>query len=191
MVDKAELVALASEAKTVQSKSQKAFESLRAGGSAEELVKAAHTVQTASRAYTKAQHEADTFELVAIYEAIRAAVLKGVGINESLTAVLLKHDVTAITITIPVSTDPVDADKLVVNTLGKRTVVKSSNGNGSRTRYVYGPDRMNSRQVVEAQGEAEVGAARTQQTLDEPSKFGLTHLADRIAGKLGWDKVPA
>ena len=189
MVDKAELVALASEAKTVQSKSQKAFESLRAGGSAEELVKAAHTVQTASRAYTKAQHESDTFELVAIYEAIRAAVLPLT--TKFDMAMLAKHEVGSVVITVPVGEGAVDADKLIVNTLGKRTVVKSGNGNGSRTRYVYGPDRMNSRQVVEAQGEAEVGAARTQQTLDEPSKFGLTHLADRIAGKLGWDKVPA
>ena len=190
MVDKAELVALASEAKTVQSKSQKAFESLRAGGSAEELVKAAHTVQTASRAYTKAQHESDTFELVAIYEQIRAGILPLT--SKWDVATLQKHDVSAVTITVPVGVDmPVESATIVVNTLGKRTVVKSSNGNGSRTRYVYGPDRLNSRQVVEAQGEAEVGAARTQQTLDEPSKFGLTHLADRIAGKLGWDKVPA
>ena len=104
---------------------------------------------------------------------------------------MAKHEVSAIVITVPVGTDgPVDADKLVVNTLGKRTVVKSG-GNGTRTRYVYGPEKLNSRQVVEAQGADEVGEERMQQTLDDPSKFGLTHLADRIAGKLGWDKVPA
>ena len=188
MATKDELVALASEAKTVQAKSQKAFEDLRKSGSAEDLVKAAHTVTTASRAFTKAQHESDTFELVAIYEGIRAAVLPLTAKFDMRT--LLKHDVSAVVITVPVGEGAVDADKLVVNTLGKRTVVKS-NGNGSRTRYVYGPDRLNSRQVVEAQGEGEVGSERTQQTLDEPSKFGLTHLADRIAGKLGWDKVPA
>ena len=48
MATKDELVALASEAKTVQSKAQKAFEDLRKAGSAEDLVKAAHTVTTAS-----------------------------------------------------------------------------------------------------------------------------------------------
>ena len=189
MATKDELVALASEAKTVQSKAQKAFEDLRKAGSAEDLVKAAHTVTTASRAFTKAQHEADTFELVSVYEAIRAGILPLT--SKWDVAMLQKHDVSAVTITVPVGVDmPVESATIVVNTLGKRTVVKS-NGNGSRTRYVYGPDRLNSRQVVEAQGEGEVGAERTQQTLDEPSKFGLTHLADRIAGKLGWEKVPA
>ena len=189
MANKDELVAIASETKAVQNKAQKAFEDLRKSGSAEDLVKAAHTVTTAARAYTKAQHEADTFELVAIYEGIRAAVLPLT--TKFDMGMLLKHDVSAVTITIPVGEGPVEADKLVVNTLGKRTVVKSGNGNGSRTRYVYGPDRLNSRQVVEAQGEAEVGAARTQQTLDEPSKFGLKQPADRSAGRLGGDKGPA
>ena len=189
MATKEELVAVASEAKTELGKAQKAFEDLRKSGSAEDLVKAAHTVTTATRAQTKAQHESDTFELVAVYESIRAAVLTAAAKFDM--AMLARHDVPAIVITVPVGTDgPVDADKLVVNTLGKRTVVKSG-GNGTRTRYVYGPDKLNSRQVVETAGEAEVGAERMQQTLDDPSKFGLTHLADRIAGKLGWDKVPA
>ncbi len=188
MANKDELVALASETKTEVGKAQKAFEALRASGSAEELVKAAHVVTTATRAYSKAQHEADTFELVAVYGAIRAAVAPLVAKFDMAT--MGKHDVSAITITVPVSTEPLDIEKLVVNTLGKRTVVKGG-GNGQRTRYVYGPDKLNSRQVVEAHGADEIGAERTQATLDEPSKFGLTHTADRIAKKLDWDKVPA
>ena len=188
MATKEELVSLASETKTDVSKAAKAFEDLRKSGSAEDLVKAAHTVTTATRIHVKAQNEADTFELVAVYGAIRASIVPLVSkIDMSLLA---KHNVAAITVTIPVSADPVDADKLVVNTLGKRTVTKGS-GNGSRTRYVYGPDKLNSREVVEREGANEVGAERAEATLAEPSKFGLTHLADRIAGKLGWAKDPA
>lgn len=190
MATKDELVALASETKAGVNKAQKAFEGLRAGGSAEDLVKAAHEVTTAARAFKKAQHEADTFELVAVYEAVRAAVLKGVTASIDMP-MLLKHEVASVIITVPVGDGPVEADKLVVNTLGKRTVVKASGGNGSRTRYVYGPDRLNSRQVVEQHGADEVGPERAEATLAEPSKFGLTHLADRIAGKKDWDKVPA
>jgi len=189
MATKEELVALASETKADLGKAQRAFENLRKDGSAEDLVKAAHTVTTATRTQSKAQNEADTFELVAVYEAIRAAVLP-LTVKFDM-AMMAKHNVDALLIGIPVTTDgPVDADKLVVNTLGKRTVIKSG-GNGSRTRYVYGPDKLNSRQLVEQHGEAEVGAGKTQATLDEPSKFGLTHLADRIAKKLDMDKVPA
>ncbi len=188
MATKQELDTVASESKTDLGKAQKAFEDLRKNGSAEDLVKAAHTVTTATRSYGKAQTEADTFELVAVYGAIRAAIVPLVAKFDMAT--MAKHDVGSIAITIPVSVDPVDAALVVVNTLGKRTVVKGS-GNGSRTRYVYGPDKLNSRQVVEAEGAAEVGAEKAEATLAEPSKFGLTHLADRIAGKLGWDKVPA
>ncbi len=186
-MSKEELVALASETKAEVGKATKAFESLRSGGSAEELVKAAHVVTTATRAFTKAQHEADTFELVAVYEAIRAAVFPLVAKFDMAT--MLKHNVSTVTITVLVSERPVDAAEMIVNTLGKRTVTKA--GNGSRTRYVYGPDRLNSRQLVEAHGADEVGAERSAATLAEPSKFGLTHLADRIAKKLGFDKLPA
>ncbi|KKN47213.1 hypothetical protein LCGC14_0665020, partial [marine sediment metagenome] len=90
-----------------------------------------------------------------------------------------------------VSPDAVDADKVVVNTLGKRTVTRSTGEGGTRSRYVYGPEGLNSRQVVEQHGADEVGDERRDATLAEPSKHGLTHLADRIAKKLEWDKTPA
>ena len=189
MATKDELVAIASETATDANKATKAFEDLRKSGSAEDLVKAAHTVTTATRAHVKAQHERDTFELVAVYERIRAAVLPLVGKFDMAT--MQKHDVATVTITVPVGDGPVEADKLVVNTLGKRTVTKATGNGGSRTRYVYGPDKLNSREVVEREGANEVGAERAEATLAEPSKFGLTPLADRIAGKLGWDKTPA
>ena len=189
MATKQELDTVASESKTDLGKAQKAFEDLRKNGSAEDLVKAAHTVTTATRSYGKAQTEADTFELVGVYGLIRAGIPK-LAKEAFDMPTLLKYDVSSVTITVPVGTDPLDIEKIVVNTLGKRTVVKGV-GNGSRTRYVYGPDKLNSRQVVEAEGAAEVGAEKAEATLAEPSKFGLTHLADRIAGKLGWDKVPA
>ena len=189
MSTKQELDTVASESKSDLGKAQKAFEDLRKSGSAEDLVKAAHIVTTATRSHGKAQTEADTFELVAVYETIRAAALP-LAPGGKVTETLLRHNVASITITIPVQTEPINAEQVIVNTLGKRTVVKGS-GNGTRTRYVYGPDKLNSRQVVETEGAAEVGEEKAAATLAEPSKFGLTHLADRIAGKLGWDKVPA
>ena len=167
----------------------KAFEALRKDGSAEDLVKASNIVVKAANSAKRSRHEADTFELVAVYESIRAVTMSHV-VKAVDMALLAKHDVNSITITVPVQSEPVAAEKLTVNTLGKRTVVKSS-GNGSRTRYVYGPDKLNSRELVEAFGADEVGAEKASATLDEPSKYGLTHLADRIAKKLDFDKVPA
>ena len=167
----------------------KAFESLRKDGSAEDLVKASNIVVKAANSAKRARHEADTFELVAVYEGIRAGVNSVIAKSFDM-AMLAKHDVNSVTITVPVQSEPIELDKVTVNTLGKRTVVKSG-GNGSRTRYVYGPDKLNSRELVEAFGADEVGADKASATLDEPSKYGLTHLADRIAKKLDFDKVPA
>lgn len=166
-----------------------AFEALRKEGSATDLVKAAGVVAKATKLAEKAKHEADTFELIGVYEAIRAVAVKHV-VGAIDVPMLAKHDVQAVTITVPVQSEPIEPDKIVVNTLGKRTVIKSG-GNGTRTRYVYGPDKLNSRQLVEAYGADEVGEEKQQATLDEPSKHGLTHLADRIAKKLEFDKVPA
>ena len=166
----------------------KAFEALRKAGSAEELVKASNLVVKAANSAKRSRHEADTFELVAVSESIRASVLPLV--SKFDMAMLAKHSVNSVTITVPVQSEPVEAEKLTVNTLGKRTVVKSG-GNGSRTRYVYGPDKLNSRELVESFGADEVGADKASATLDEPSKYGLTHLADRIAKKLDFDKVPS
>lgn len=187
-----ELIAVAKTANGVLTEANKAFQALRAEGSAADLVTASQAVVKSQKAFDRAQHEADTFELIGVYENVRKAVLLDVvkaGVID--VKLLAKHDVSAVTITIPVSTEgPVDPDKIVVNTLGKRTVVKSGNG-GSRTRYVYGPEKLNSRQLVEQFGADEVGAEKSEATLENPSKFGLTHLADRIAKKLDFDKVPA
>lgn len=167
-----------------------AFQSLRADGSAEDLVKASQLVVKATKQAERSQHEAETFELVAVYGSIRADVMKIA--NKIDMPMLAKHDVKSVTITIPVDAEnAVDVEKLTVNTLGKRTVVKSSGNGGSRTRYVYGPEKLNSRQLLEQYGPDELGDEKTQATLDEPSKHGLTHLADRIAKKRGFDKVPA
>lgn len=189
MSTKDELDAVAKTATDELAEANAAFQELRASGSAEELVKAANVVTKATKQAERSQHEAATFELVAIYEHIRADVLKIAGkIDMSM---LLKHDVKSVTITVPVQAEPIEPDKLTVNTLGKRTVVKSGGNGGSRTRYVYGPEKLNSRQLVEQYGADEVGAEKATATLDEPSKYGLTHLADRIAKKLDFDKVPA
>lgn len=190
MATREELEATAKEAKQLHTVAEKAFTALRADGSAEELVKAAGLVTKSKRTFDKAQHDADTFELVAVYEGIRASALP---IAESIDmAMLAKHEVKSVTITVPVSIEaPVTLEAVTVNTLGKRTVIKSGNGTGTRTRYVYGPEKLNSREVVEQHGIDEVGEERRDATLAEPSKHGLTHLADRIAKKLEWEKVPA
>jgi len=183
-----ELEVIAKDAKSAFEAANKEFTGLRKDGSAADIVKAATTVTKAERAATKSQSDVDTFELVAVYEGIRAAVLPLV--HKFDMATMGRHEIANVTITVPVGPEPVEADKVVVNTLGKRTVVKSG-GNGSRTRYVYGPEGLNSRQVVEQHGADEVGDERRDATLAEPSKHGLTHLADRIAKKLEWDKTPA
>lgn len=190
MSTKDELELVAKTANDEMAEATNVFEALRKGGSASDLVKAANTVTKATRVAEKAQHEADTFELVGVYEAIRAVAVKYV-IGAVDMAMLAKHDVKAVTITVPVQTEPVEPDKIVVNTLGKRTVLKASGNGATRTRYVYGPEKLNSRQLVEQYGADEVGDERAEATLDEPSKYGLTHLADRIAKKQDFDKVPA
>ena len=191
MTEKEALDELAATATNELGEATKAFESLRKNGSAEELVKAANTVTKATSAAKKAQHEAETFELVAVYTGIRAAVMP-IATKSIDFGMLIKHEVKSVVITIPVMEDgSVDVEKVSVNTLGKRTVVKSSGNGGSRTRYVYGPEGLNSRQLVEQFGAVEVGSEKAEATLAEPSKYGLTHLADRIAKKLDFDKVPA
>lgn len=184
-----ELEVIAKDSKNALVAVNKVFAELRAEGSAADIVKAATAVTKQERLATKAQSDVDQFALVSVYESIRAAVLPIVGKFDMGT--MANHDIAAVTITVPVSSEAVDAEKVVVNTLGKRTVTRASANGGSRTRYVYGPDGLNSRQVVEAHGEDEVGTERRDATLAEPSKYGLTHLADRIANKLEWGKVPA
>lgn len=190
MATREELEAVATEAGKLLKSAQSDFEKLRTSGSAEDIVKGATAVVKAKRTAEVSQHEADTFELVGIYEGIRGAVHTSI-VNKIDMRMLAKHDVKSVTITVPVQAEPVELDKVTVNTLGKRTVTRSTGDGGSRTRYVYGPEKLNSRQVVEAHGADEVGQEKAQATLDEPSKYGLTHLADRIAKKLDWDKVPA
>ncbi len=188
---KEELDIVANSAAGELTDANKAFETLRTSGSAEDLVKAANAVTKATRTADKAKHEADTFELVAVYESIRSDVMKHVAGKIDMT-LLAVHDVKSVTITVPVDADnAIEADKVSVNTLGKRTVLKATGNGGTRSRYVYGPDKLNSRELVEQFGPDELGAEKTQATLDEPSKHGLTHIADRIANKLGYDKVPA
>ena len=188
---KAELDGIAKDKATELKQAERAFNDLRKAGSAADLVAASTAVVKATRSAEASRKEADTFELVAVYTSLRELVMAGI-VGSVDNAMLAKHDITSVTITIPVSTDEaVTIEKVTVNTLGKRTVVKSSGGNGTRTRYVYGPGKLNSRQLVEEHGADEVGQERAEATLADPSKYGLTHLADRIAKKLDFDKVPA
>ena len=189
MATKEELDQAAKSAAAELKTAEQAFESLRKAGSAEDLVKASTAVVKATRTATSTAHDAVTFELVAVYEGIRSSVMPLIAKIDM--GLLTKHEVKSISISVPVQAEPVTADKVTVNTLGKRTVTKSAGNGGSRTRYVYGPDGLNSRQLVEQYGADEVGDEKATATLDEPSKYGLTHLADRIAKKLDYDKVPA
>lgn len=168
----------------------KAFEELRKEGSAEELVKAASTVTSTKRVMDKAEFEVNTFELVGIYEGIKEQTLKAAEKWDFKT--LLSKEITTVRIDVPFGSDGIAVEQVSVNTLGRKVAVRASGGGGQRSRYVYGPDGQNSRDYVAAHGpEAGVEAEQIQKTLDEPSKFGLTHLADRIATKLGHEKTTA
>jgi hypothetical protein len=71
----------------------------------------------------------------------------------------------------------------------QRAVRKSSNGSGgtrSRKTYVLNGARFSSREFVEQHGaELLTGKVSVQDVLDNPTKHGLSHVADRLAGKMG------
>ena len=169
------------------------FDSSR-DGSMSDLLKAAKSVESAQREVAKADKQlkstayaVEHFATVGIYESIKAAVAKAS--DKWPLSELLTHDVHEVTIRVNIEDDG-RAGEIVVNTLGKKTRLASTNGGRrSRIAYVKGDESLNSRQLVEAYGIEELGEERTARVLDDPGRFGLTHAADSIATKLGYDKT--
>ena len=169
-----------------------AFENAR-NGTMTELLTAAKSVESAQRDVAKADKQlkstayaVEHFATVGIYESVKAAVAKAS--DKWPLSELLTHDVHEVTIRVNIDDDG-RAGEIVVNTLGKKTRLASTNGGRrSRIAYVKGDESLNSRQLVEAYGVTELGEERTARVLDDPGRFGLTHAADSIAQKLGYDK---
>ena len=169
------------------------FENARSG-TMTELLTAAKSVESAQRDVAKADKQlkstayaVEHFATVGIYESIKAAVAKAS--DKWPLSELLTHDVHEVTIRVNIE-DNGKAGEIVVNTLGKKTRLASTNGGRrSRIAYVKGDESLNSRQLVEAYGIEELGEERTARVLDDPGRFGLTHAADSIATKLGYDKT--
>ncbi len=168
------------------------FESSR-DGPMTDLLKAAKAVESAQKDVAKADKQLKStayaiehFATVGIYESIKAAILK-VSDKWPLSE-LLTHDVHEVTIRVNIEDDG-SAGEIVVNTLGRKTRLASTNGGRrSRIAYVKDGESFNSRELVERYGSEELGEERTAKVLDEPGRFGLTHAADSIATKLGYDK---
>ena len=168
------------------------FESSR-DGCMTDLLKAAKAVESAQKDTTKADKQLKStayaiehFATVGIYESIKESVLKAS--NKWSLSDLLTHDVHEVTIRVNID-DNGSAGEVVVNTLGRKTRLASTNGGRrSRIAYVKDGESFNSRELVERHGADELGEERTAKVLDEPGRFGLTHAADSIATKLGYDK---
>ena len=169
------------------------FENAR-DGSMSDLLKAAKSVESAQREVAKADKQlkstayaVEHFATVGIYESIKAAVAKAS--DKWPLSELLTHDVHEVTIRVNIDDDG-KAGEIVVNTLGKKTRLASTNGGRrSRISYVKGDESLNSRQLVEAYGVEVIGEERTARVLDDPGRFGLTHAADSIAEKQGYEKT--
>lgn len=170
------------------------FESSR-DGSMEDLLKAAKAVEAAQKDIAKADKQlkstayaVEHFATVGIYESIKAAVLKAA--DKWALSELLTHDVHEVVIGFSINDDgSVATESMRINTLGKKTRIAGVSG-GRRSKNVYVKDgvSLNSRELVEMHGTEELGEERTAKVLDEPGRFGLTHAADSIATKLGYDK---
>ena len=170
-----------------------AFENAR-NGTMTELLSAAKSVESAQKDVAKADKQlkstayaVEHFATVGIYESIKAAVAKAS--DKWPLSELLTHDVHEVTIRVNIE-DNGKAGEIVVNTLGKKTRLASTNGGRrSRISYVKGDESLNSRQLVEAYGVEVIGEERTARVLDDPGRFGLTHAADSIAEKQGYEKT--
>ncbi len=192
-----ELVTLASQAKEGLATATKEFEALRAKGSATELVKAAQAVTTATRQTEKTEFEVNTFELVGIYEGIRGQVLEALKRWDVKT--LLGKDVTTVHITVPIGADGTTPEQVVVNTLGRKTIIRgTSSGDGSRSKKEMFNEAtgqtMTPRLFLEQFGGDVLGDIAAK-ALAEPARYGLVDYAERCARKqdAGWVKrdIPA
>ncbi len=179
----------------------KAFEAQRGTAAVSDLVKLGNAVTSATRVLERATRELADFELVGIYEAIKAGVLKLTSKELGSTEVhtLQNKGVSSVTIVVPLLADTVDPERVSVNTLGKRTRVASTGGgNGARAKWHMVNDasgeQMECRDFLEAHGEAAFGAdakVTAAMVLEAPAKYGLSDYAARAGAKLDptWSRV--
>lgn len=196
-----ELEAQESESYSALDTATKAFEAVRATASITDLQKLANAVTTATRTAERAATELANFALIGIYEQVKSVLLK-LG-DKLLTgadiATLLDKNVNSVTVTLPLTADGIEAGRIAVNTLGKRTVVKSGGGgNGQRAKWLMRNTAdgatMSPRDFLEAHGDEAFGAdakVTAQMILDKPAAYGLTDYAERAGAKLTptWEKV--
>ena len=189
MPDLKELQSTATEADDKAKAAVKAFDGLRASGSAEDIVKAAQAVTTSKKATERAAFEVNTFELVGIYEGIKAQVLDGTKRWDFKT--LLGKDITNVRIDVPFGVDGIALDQVSVNTLGKRVAVRATGtGGGTRSRKEMfnesNGESMTPRDYLAAR--EDVLGDITAKVLAEPSRYGLVDYAARCAAKedAGW-----
>ncbi len=174
----------------------KAFEAGRGTAAVADLVKMGNAVTSNTRTLERATRELADFELVGIYEAVKAGVRKLVESNKALgpgeVETLQGKGVSTVTIVVPLLANSVDHDRVSVNTLGKRTrVAATGGGNGARAKWHMVNDAssesMECRDFLEKYGEQAFGAdakVTAQMVLDAPAKYGLSDYAARAGAKL-------
>lgn len=197
-----ELQSQESECLTVLETATHAFESQRATADVNALVKLGQAVTSATRNAERASRELADFALVGIYENVKSAVLKVTDkmLSAADVATLLDKGQSSVTVTLPLTSEGVQADRVSVNTLGKRTVVRSGGGggNGQRAKWemrnTATGEGMSPRDFLEAHGDEAFGAdakVTAAMVLDAPARYGLTDYASRAGAKLTptWEKV--
>lgn len=189
-----ELKVAESEALTKLEVAAKAFEAERGTAPVAELVKLGNAVTSATRVLERAARELADFELVGIYEAVKAGVLKMAekALSPSDIKTLQAKAVSTVTIVVPLTAEGIEAERVSVNTLGKRTRVASTGGgNGTRAKWHMVNDAsgetMECRDFLEAHGDEAFGTdakVTAQMVLEAPAKYGLSDYAARAGAKL-------
>lgn len=197
-----ELTVNATQATEALESATKDFEAQRGTASITDLGKLANAVTSATRKAESTARELADFALVGIYEGVKSQLLK-LG-DKLLTgadiATLLEKNVSTVTVSIPLTSDGIEEERISVNTLGKRTVVRSSGGgNGTRSAWeMRGPngESMTCREFLETHGEVlgahkDGGATLCERVLAEPARYGLSDYAARAGQKMSptWERV--
>jgi hypothetical protein len=176
----------------------KDFEAQRGTASIVDLGKLANAVTTATRKAESAIRELADFALVGIYEAVKVQIEK-LGdklLHPTDVATLLEKQVSMLSISVPLSADGLGT--IVVNTLGRKTRVASTGGNGTRARWEMrcGSESMECRAFLEsdyglALGEHKDGGLMRDRVLAEPARYGLSDYAARAGAKCDpvWERV--
>lgn len=178
------------------------FEAGRATADVNALVKLGQTVTSATRNLERASADLANFALVGVYEQVKQAVLK---LGEKMLtgadiATLLSKNVSSVTVMIPLSAEGIDPERVSVNTLGKRTVVRSGGGgNGQRAKWemrnTSSGETLSPRDFLQAHGdvlgEHKDGGPLYERVLAEAARYGLTDYAARAGAKCSpaWEKV--